>query len=617
MYLIPYPKKMEVQEGAFVFRYGSYVCFNGPVSPKLRRQAVWFVGQIEAYLGYEPELGTGEGKAGDIVISVDEQAKRQSYILDSTKERLLLTGDEEGIWYGMQTLLQMLKQEGSTPAKVRIEDSPGILNRGYYFDSTRGRIPRLEWLKDLADKMAFYKLNQLQLYIEHTYLFRDISELWRDDTPLTAAEIMEFDGYCRERNIELVPSLSSFGHLEKLLSSKTYCHLCELEEGGKLPFSVLGRMNHHTINVTDREGIELIKSMLLEFMGLFSSRQFNICADETFDLGRGRSKAAAEKYGKDRLYINYIKEIAEFVLEQGRRPMFWGDIVVGFPELIAELPREMICLNWGYGGNQREDETRILAEAGATQYCCPGCSGWNEFVNLYHNSYNNIMRMCSYASKHGAIGILNTDWGDFLHINHPDLSRVGLIYGAAFSWNQEAPSFEELNRQISLLEYRDRSQSLVGIAAKAEGNSAFGWNPACRFKELKMGLEWFEKNNTDYLKDSLKEMEGVDKKNAALLAIREELYACMGEMEEAGREAVLPFLIGIDGMLIFNCIGKAVTGVEYGLKFENMPDNAGLAAQLEQWFYHYKKAYRKVSKEGELYRIQEIICFYGNWLREH
>ena len=56
-------------------------------------------------------------------------------------------------------------------------------------------------------------MNQLQLYVEHTYLFRNISELWRDETPLTAEEILKLDAYCQERHIDLVPSLASFGHL--------------------------------------------------------------------------------------------------------------------------------------------------------------------------------------------------------------------------------------------------------------------------------------------------------------------------------------------------------------------------------------------------------------------
>ena len=59
-----------------------------------------------------------------------------------------------------------------------------------------------------------------------------------DDTPLTAAEILELDRYCAERGIELVPSLSCFGHLYKVLSSQGYSHLCELEDSEKMPFSL-------------------------------------------------------------------------------------------------------------------------------------------------------------------------------------------------------------------------------------------------------------------------------------------------------------------------------------------------------------------------------------------
>ena len=80
----------------------------------------------------------------------------------------------------------------------------------------------LDSLKKLVDKMAFYKQNQFQLYIEHIYLFRDLTEVFRDDTPLTAEEILELDKYCYERGIELVPSLATFGHLCKLLKTKSY-----------------------------------------------------------------------------------------------------------------------------------------------------------------------------------------------------------------------------------------------------------------------------------------------------------------------------------------------------------------------------------------------------------
>lgn len=108
--------------------------------------------------------------------------------------------------------------------------------------------------------------------------------------------------------------------------------------------------------------------------------------------------------------------------------MFWGDILCGFPEKIKDLPKEVICLNWGYAPQQSEHETKLLAQVGAAQYICPATIGWNQWVNLFEDAYQNITRMCTYAVKYHAIGVLNTDWGDFGHINQPEFSRPGMIY---------------------------------------------------------------------------------------------------------------------------------------------------------------------------------------------
>lgn len=160
--------------------------------------------------------------------------------------------------------------------------------------------------------MCRYKLNQLQLYVEHTYLFRDFSEMWRDQTPLTAEEIRELDSYCRERHIELVPSLASFGHLCTLLSTKTYGDLCEMEDSWKEPFSFWNRMRYHTINVSDERSLPLIKKMIAEYMQLFSSNKFNICADETFCLGKYKSKNLPKSVASIGFILTMSKSLHNF-----------------------------------------------------------------------------------------------------------------------------------------------------------------------------------------------------------------------------------------------------------------------------------------------------------------
>ncbi len=614
MYLIPAPARVEKKEGAFTVSYETWAVLETGCSERTVRQAQLFLEKTKEVLGYAPMLTRGSAQKGDIRIRRDDGMAEQSYALRIGPEGVVLSGGEKGLWHGMQTLLQIMEQEGAVLPALCIEDSPAILNRGYYFDCARGRVPKLEWLKKLADRMAYYKLNQLQLYIEHSYLFRGMTELWRDDTPLTAAQILELDRYCQERGIELVPSLSSFGHLYKLLSTKEYAHLCELPDSDAQPFSLYGRMAHHTIDVTNPDGIALIKAMVKEYMELFSSRQFNLCADETFDLGTGKSRALAEKNGKSSVYIGYVKELAQFILDNGRRPMFWGDIIVEFPEMIRELPEEIICLTWGYAKEQSDFSVKAMREAGAVQYCCPGCASWNEFVPLYRTAYENIRRMCAYAGQYGAVGVLNTDWGDFLHLNHPEFSAPGMIYGAAFSWNADVPAFEEINRQISRIEYHDSSEKLLEILSGVEEQKAFGWYSACMYWEAARGIS--ERFRTEEeIAGLFADAADAEAKNRRLEEIKAALYAQIRTTDGRDRERIWPFIMAVEGTEVFNAVGCMIGSAV--LK-KNPADTAAawaLAKRLELWFYYYKEVYRRISRQSELPRMEAMICWYGDRLR--
>ena len=113
------------------------------------------------------------------------------------------------------------------------------------------------------------------------------------------------------------------------------------------------------------------------------------------------------------------KRIVFIFGKRGKRVLFFGDIICRKPELIEQLPENTLCLTWGYGPNQSVDQCHAMAQAGAKQYLCPGVGGWNQWINLIESSYQNIMKMCGYGHKYHVEGILNTDWGDFGHVNHP------------------------------------------------------------------------------------------------------------------------------------------------------------------------------------------------------
>ncbi len=88
-------------------------------------------------------------------------------------------------------------------------------------------------------------------------------------------------------------------------------------------------MRHHTVNVADERVLPLIEGMLEEYMALFSSDKVNLCADETYDLGRGKAKKLSDERGAHRIYIDYLKELCNFLVERGKMRMFWGDVISG------------------------------------------------------------------------------------------------------------------------------------------------------------------------------------------------------------------------------------------------------------------------------------------------
>jgi len=79
--------------------------------------------------------------------------------------------------------------------------------------------------KQLIDRLASWKINQFQLYTEHTFAYRRHPDVWAKASPFTGEEVLELDAYCRERFIELVPNQNSFGHLHRWFEHPQYLEL--------------------------------------------------------------------------------------------------------------------------------------------------------------------------------------------------------------------------------------------------------------------------------------------------------------------------------------------------------------------------------------------------------
>ena len=376
-----------------------------------------------------------------------------------------------GLFYGVQTLIQIVRQYGHRLPALCIQDEPDFRWRGFMLDVSRGRVPKLDYLKWLVHTLSHFKINMLHLYIEHTFHFASHPEIGAGCSPLEPEEILELDRYCRSRHVELVPCLQSFGHMGFTLSLPGFRHLAEiLQFDDWSRASWRQRLRGMTITPADEGTYRLLSEMYSDFLPLFQSRLFNLNSDETWDLGKGRSNDLAREMGVGRLYLRHIERIAALARRHERVPMIWSDIVHQHPELLAEAPEDLILLDWAYEHDAPVDRCVHLAEAGRPFFICPGTSGWNQVFPDVWNATINIRRAAAAGRTYGALGVLNTDWGDCGHFNLPAGSLHGAVLGAAMAWNEGRPESDLVFDQAFSLHAFDDCKGVLGAAIRQAGS---------------------------------------------------------------------------------------------------------------------------------------------------
>ena len=368
-----------------------------------------------------------------------------------------------GLRAAAATLRQLLREYGRRLPCLKIRDWPDFARRGVMLDVSRGRVPKLETLLDLAEKLSDFKINELQLYTEHTFAYKKHKSVWQSWGALTAKEIQTLDARCRELGIDLVPNQNSFGHLRYFLEDARLKKLGEIAE----PF--LGEtkdfLRRPTTLAPNHPGtLPFLRGLYDELLPNFSSPFFNIGGDETWDLGKGQSKKLCDARGKGRVYFDFLKKLQHEVKTRDRQMMFWGDIILKYPKLIRELPKNVIALNWGYEANHPfEKDAAQFAKAKIPFYVCPGTSTWQTIVGKHDNALANLRAAAKAGKKFGALGFLNTDWGDGGHPQPLAVSWPLFAAGAALAWNANALDEKNLLAALS----RDVFEDPSGKAALA------------------------------------------------------------------------------------------------------------------------------------------------------
>ncbi len=417
-------------------------------------------------------VASDAASAWPVEIIIDSSRGPQAYRLVITPEAIRIeAGDAAGAFYGRMTLRQLARFCPDALPCGEIEDSSDIPIRGVMLDISRDKVPTLDTLFMLVDMLAEWKVNHLQLYMEHTFAYRNHRDVWAEASPMTAAEIRTLDAYCRERFIELAPNQNTFGHFERWLKHPRYRPLAECPDGFQRPGGAWRAAT--TLDPTQPAALELVAELLAELLPNFTSRRLHIGCDETWELGQGRSRDEVRRLGLARVYLDHLAKLKHVAQVHDCMPHYWGDMIWNhFADHVGVLDREMVHVDWGYYRRYPyREHGEKLAQAGIPFWFAPGTSTWCTLTGCNEAGIGSNRSAVRAGLEYGAGGILNTDWGDGGHWQTLPVGFIGLAAGAAVAWYEAGNPDEAIRAALDPHVFRDAA----GVMGRAAYDLADTW----------------------------------------------------------------------------------------------------------------------------------------------
>ncbi len=357
-------------------------------------------------------------------------------LLISTDTIFISAKDQKGLFYGLQTLKQIvrgLSNKTFLPG-LRITDYPSLKIRGVMDDISRGPVPKIEFIKYQIRRLAEMKINMLNHYVENVVKTKSHPEFSPDSGSITIDQWKELAQYATKYNITLVGGFQSFGHFNNILKTPEYAHL---GESGTLISPVLP------------ESYKFLEDIYSEMIPAFNAPYFNINCDETFDLGKSASKKLVDSIGYANVYFRHIMKLYNIAKNFNTGIIMWGDVLLEYPQLLTRLPKDVIVATWAYDNLESYSKhIQPLKDAGVKFFVSPGVLNSNRIFPDYIQTFGNIKGFVRAGIKAGADGMLLTTWDDGGKAMFSN-DWYGIAYAADKSWNPESNDSTEFDRRFN------------------------------------------------------------------------------------------------------------------------------------------------------------------------
>lgn len=348
--LVPYPA--HVQEGKGVFVLDKQVSIEAPADARAKEIAAFLRDAIQAQAGIElPEHAARKGRR--IVLKLDPAvAGDEAYRLEANPRGIeIRASTDKGLFWGVQTLRQLLPVDASGSVKVTIptvsiEDEPAFAYRGHMLDVGRHFYP-VAFIEKQLDLMSYYKLNVFRWHLTEDQGWRieikrypkltDVGA-WRTEADgsryggfYTQDQVREVVEYARQRNIMVIPEIEMPGH-----SSAAVAAYPELS-CAKKPIAVPTGWGvfSDVFCPADENVYVFLQNVLDEVLPLFPSPYVHIGGDEVpagaWDHCEACDKLIREQGLEDGqgLQSYFIRRMQVYLASKGKTMIGWDEILEG------------------------------------------------------------------------------------------------------------------------------------------------------------------------------------------------------------------------------------------------------------------------------------------------
>lgn len=292
------------------------------------------------------ELKIISDELGEVKLNADE-----SYFLEISENEIFLKANKEnGIIYGLETLLQLLKsdQNGYYFQTCKIKDKPRFPWRGLMIDVCRHFYP-VNVIKRNIDAMLAVKMNVLHLHLSEDQGFRIESKVFpklhekgSDGLYFTQSQIKEIIEYARVRGIRVIPEFDMPSHTTSWfvgypeLSSKDTVYSVERTWGIQDP--AMNPVSEYTYQFLDKFIAEMVK--------LFPDEYFHIGGDEN-NGNHWKENENVQKYMKENdikdkheLQTKFNQKILKILTKYNKKMVGWDEI------LQPQMPNNIVIQSW-------------------------------------------------------------------------------------------------------------------------------------------------------------------------------------------------------------------------------------------------------------------------------